>query len=344
MNPNIPLSVTNFIYGLCSAYFLYEAVNYWLHRHEQQSYRTMAAIMAFWFLLLLKDPIYTCIDADSQRHLYRTLLTIDMSAVFSCVFFVVEVLSPLYITWRLILKNAAAYIVLLTLYAITGNDIFFNLNIAGMVVYCCIWAVRVGVLTRRYHYIVRQNFSESKMRWMWRVIVLFFAVLAIWSGSCYTDSAACDAAYSVFVTGVWMVTNWHYRSLASRLNEVRMMENSDDTHSVPSEATADYSEDVARLFGNEKLHRNHSLTINDVVKEIGTNRSYFSAWLNNSLKMNFYDFVNSHRIADAERLMADNPKMPQREVAETVGFNSLSTFHRAFKKWHGKPSRILRQD
>lgn len=95
----------NFVYGLCSAYFIYECATYFRHRREQRFYRTAAAIMAFWFLLVLKDPIYSCIDTQLHRHLYRTLLLVDMSAVFTCVFFVVELLSPIYITWSRIVQN-----------------------------------------------------------------------------------------------------------------------------------------------------------------------------------------------------------------------------------------------
>ena len=69
----------NFVYGLCSAYFIYESATYFRHRREQRFYRTAAAIMAFWFLLVLKDPIYSCIDTQLHRHLYRTLLLVDMS-------------------------------------------------------------------------------------------------------------------------------------------------------------------------------------------------------------------------------------------------------------------------
>lgn len=129
----------NFVYGLCSAYFIYESATYFRHRREQRFYRTAAAIMAFWFLLVLKDPIYSCIDTQLHRHLYRTLLLVDMSAVFTCVFFVVELLSPIYITWSRIVQNSAFYLLMLVLYIVTANDIFFDINIVGMAVYCLIW-------------------------------------------------------------------------------------------------------------------------------------------------------------------------------------------------------------
>lgn len=61
--------------------------------------------------------------------------------------FVVELLSPIYITWSRIVQNSAFYLLMLVLYIVTANDIFFDINIVGMAVYCLIWAVRIAVLT-----------------------------------------------------------------------------------------------------------------------------------------------------------------------------------------------------
>lgn len=291
----------NFVYGLCSAYFIYETATYFRHRREQRFYRTAAAIMAFWFLLVLKDPIYSCIDTQLHRHLYRTLLLIDMSAVFTCVFFVVELLSPIYITWS-----------------------------------------RIAVLTKRYHYIVRQNFSSADKRWMWRAIAMFLLVLAAWIYSCYVESSISNIAYIVIVTVVWAVVNHHYRKVGRSIDEVRqiMLEKP----SVP-ESTPDFSAEVEALFVEKKLHRNHDLSVSQLAREIGTNRSYLSAWLNNTLGTNFCDFVNGYRIADAEAMLAGGDcSMTQDEIATTVGFNSLSTFRRAFIKKHGITPRQYCRD
>lgn len=321
----------NFIYGLCSAYFIYEAATYFRHRREQRFYRMAAAIMAFWFLLVLKDPIYSCIDV--HRHLYRSLLLIDMSAVFTCVFFVVELLSPIYVTWSRIVQNSAFYLLMLVLYIVTANDIFFDVSIVGIVVYCAIWVVRIAVLTKRYHYIVRQNFSSADNRWMWRAIAMFLLVLVSWIYSCYVVSSISNIAYIVIVTVVWAVVNNHYRRLERDINEVRQIMS--EKPSVP-ESLPDFSADVEALFANRKLHRNHDLSVSQLAREIGTNRSYLSAWLNNTLGTNFCDFVNGYRIADAEAMLdSGDCSVTQEEIATTVGFNSLSTFRRAFIKKHG---------
>lgn len=296
----------NFVCGLCSAYFIYESATYFRHRREQRFYRTAAAIMAFWFLLVLKDPIYSCIDTQLHRHLYRTLLLVDMSAVFTCVFFVVELLSPIYITWSRIVQNSAFYLLMLVLY------------------------------------IVRQNFSSADKRWMWRAIAMFLSVLAAWIYSCYVESSISNIAYIVIVTLVWAVVNHHYRKVGRSIDEVRqiMSEKQPALEGMP-----DFSAEVEALFVEKKLHRNHDLSVSQLAREIGTNRSYLSAWLNNTLGTNFCDFVNGYRIADAEAMLAGGDcSMTQDEIATTVGFNSLSTFRRAFIKKHGITPRQYCRD
>ena len=58
------------------------------------------------------------------------------------------------------------------------------------------------------------------------------------------------------------------------------------------EGMPDFSAEVEALFVEKKLHRNHDLSVSQLAREIGTNRSYLSAWLNNTLGTNFCDFVN----------------------------------------------------
>ena len=55
-----------------------------------------------------------------------------------------------------------------------------------------------------------------------------------------------------------------------------------------------------------------------------------------SLKISFHDFVNMQRVKYAEELLKCNSeaRLTQEEIAEQSGFNSLSTFRRAFVKKH----------
>ncbi|MDX1629012.1 MAG: helix-turn-helix domain-containing protein, partial [Fulvivirga sp.] len=58
--------------------------------------------------------------------------------------------------------------------------------------------------------------------------------------------------------------------------------------------------------------------------------------INGSLKQNFYEYINSWRIAHAKRLMAsDDDQLTILEILYQSGFNSKSSFNAFFKKSEG---------
>ena len=109
------------------------------------------------------------------------------------------------------------------------------------------------------------------------------------------------------------------------------------------EVPMDFSKEVELLFGERQIARNPQLTMAEVVKMIGTNRNYFSLYLNNKLNVNFYDFINGYRLKYAEELLrSPECNLSQEDIAQQVGFNSISTFRRAFQKKYGMTPKKYR--
>lgn len=96
---------------------------------------------------------------------------------------------------------------------------------------------------------------------------------------------------------------------------------------------------------NERMFLNPKLTLTEVATAIGTNRTYLSEYLNNDLRlMTFYEYVNGFRIKEACALLSSDERRTLMEIAELSGFNSLSTFNRAFVKSIGEtPARYLKK-
>jgi len=89
---------------------------------------------------------------------------------------------------------------------------------------------------------------------------------------------------------------------------------------------------LKRCMENDSLYLNENLSLSDVSSAIATNRTYLSDFLNNQMNVSFYDYVNNYRVQKAcDILLEGNYKLLE-EVAERCGFNSLSTFRRAFRK------------
>ncbi|MDR0811873.1 MAG: helix-turn-helix domain-containing protein, partial [Paludibacter sp.] len=84
------------------------------------------------------------------------------------------------------------------------------------------------------------------------------------------------------------------------------------------------------------LYLNPTLTIEELTNAVGTNRTYLSNYLHKELNTNFYEYVNFFRIKKVcEMILVDETKKIE-IIAEACGFNSISTFRRAFVKQTGK--------
>jgi AraC-like DNA-binding protein len=88
-------------------------------------------------------------------------------------------------------------------------------------------------------------------------------------------------------------------------------------------------------FEKEKIYLNSQLNIIDVVQAVGTNRSYLSAIINQNYNQNFCTFVNGYRIEEIERILHQNPNIPNEMLAEKGGFGSMNSMKRAISSKTG---------
>lgn len=97
---------------------------------------------------------------------------------------------------------------------------------------------------------------------------------------------------------------------------------------------------VHRLLANmkgSKPHLNPDITLASLSNELGVSPEYLSGVINGRLSMNFFDFVNHHRIEEFKVQCRDpkNQNLTLISIAYDCGFNSKATFNRVFKKWVG---------
>lgn len=88
---------------------------------------------------------------------------------------------------------------------------------------------------------------------------------------------------------------------------------------------------------NEKPYLIPSLTIDQLAKKLDISNRYLSQIINQSYKMNFYDFINKFRIEEAKQLLKDQAASNKTilSILYEVGFNSKTAFNIAFKKHIG---------
>ncbi|MDR2921190.1 MAG: helix-turn-helix domain-containing protein [Tannerella sp.] len=90
-------------------------------------------------------------------------------------------------------------------------------------------------------------------------------------------------------------------------------------------------EKIITLFEEKEIYRLPHLTLQDVVVELGTNRTYASAYINRHFGCNFKQLLMRYRIAASKKLL-QHSSLDIATIAYEAGFNTRTSFYRAFNE------------
>lgn len=112
--------------------------------------------------------------------------------------------------------------------------------------------------------------------------------------------------------------------------------------------TNQYSQELKRqlesLMEKDKPYLNPELRLDELSDLIGISRHHMSQVINEHFHQNFFDFVNTYRVEESKKLIADKgKKINLSEVGFDAGFNNTVSFNLSFKKNTGiTPSQYRR--
>ena len=78
-------------------------------------------------------------------------------------------------------------------------------------------------------------------------------------------------------------------------------------------------------------YKEESLNREEVANAVGLNQNYFGVLFKAETGLTFIDYVNYYRLKQAKKLLKTS-KTNISQIAYEVGFNSLTSFNRAFKR------------
>lgn len=150
-------------------------------------------------------------------------------------------------------------------------------------------------------------------------------------------------ALLLFYIAVSGYTNTIKESLGLKSNVLSEMDapepaiEESNSSSQNSKDSDQWKEPINELFEIKELHKNPDLTLSDVASQLNSNRNVISKAINQEFQMNFNDFVNEKRIKSIIELIekGEHQNKTLLGLALDCGFNSKSTFNRAFKKYTG---------
>jgi len=90
---------------------------------------------------------------------------------------------------------------------------------------------------------------------------------------------------------------------------------------------------------NKKQFTQPEINIKQVAKQLNTNRTYLSNYINTHERKTFRAWINNLRIEEAKKVMLEHPQLPIHEICDLVGFSDKSNFGKQFAIYTGKPPK-----
>lgn len=122
------------------------------------------------------------------------------------------------------------------------------------------------------------------------------------------------------------------------IDELYLEEKEDEQPELPS--TVEENEIIGRKIEALMLEQHYflkkDLKMSDIVREVGSNRTYVSNYINRTYHCSFHVYTNNLRIEYAKKVLAtcsSTTKLAQ--VAEESGYASEQSFYRNFRKFTG---------
>jgi AraC-like DNA-binding protein len=104
---------------------------------------------------------------------------------------------------------------------------------------------------------------------------------------------------------------------------------------LTSEAAEKNFEKLICLMTGEKPFLNSGLTLPELANKLSLQVHHLSQIINEKQNQNFFEFINSYRVEEAKRLLVDSEHRNLNivSIGYEAGFNSVSSFNSAFKKY-----------
>ncbi len=100
----------------------------------------------------------------------------------------------------------------------------------------------------------------------------------------------------------------------------------------------EYSKKLNNFMIQSKPFLKPSLTLNDLAADLGISSHYLSQIINEKFELNFFEFINKHRVEEVKEKLQDSKfeNYSFLGIALESGFNSKSAFNRIFKNYTGQ--------
>ncbi len=338
----------------CGIFFMFQVMGTLMLYLKGRTHRLQRAVfwLMFYLLAISSFEFYVFfIDNFLGSQMRPVTNMLQLTAVPLCLLIIYTLTHDRPMSWPWAAAHALPYALALTVYLTTGSRFAYR----GIIIFSALHAVAIisygFIAVHRYNEELRTNFSTDErlsLNWL-RYLLLLYIVLAVTWGIATSHGTPWAAmVYNllcVLIFGLLCYFVYRQESMLEAMATTSAEAGSGSAEFTALEGkTADkennskeedpqpaylFANRLETVFSKGKIYLNATLNLNDLARELGTNRTYLSNYLNQQLHTSFYEYVNQWRVRRAKELLRAS-NAPLEEIALQSGFNSMSSFRRYF--------------
>lgn len=109
---------------------------------------------------------------------------------------------------------------------------------------------------------------------------------------------------------------------------------------IDTDQAENFRSKIMKHYEGQQPYLNNDYSLSELSMDLKIPKHLLSHIFSSQIKLSFIDFTNKYRIEQAKILLKENPNFTVSSVAFDSGFNSLSSFNQAFKKFtNNTPSK-----
>lgn len=341
-------NLSHVLRGAAFMFFTLLSISTYPERNKNNMKKILFWSMVLLAFLELKDMVFLDERFWENGYINDIVMLIDMMYVPVIALFFFETVSPGWIRWERVLPVFLPSAALTVIYILFPSDTVMNITMTYVFLFGCTVTAVILISAYRQDRRMKSYFSDTdgiSVLWVRNAISALFISLVAWNILLWKQSWLGDSAYYAVSILVWA----YIYSLAIKHKVIDFSE----TSVAPAAAQTDCScgEDsgltkmrLDKCMAGQELFLNPRLTLQDLAAAVGTNRTYLSDYLNNTMGMTFYEYINGLRAERSAELMKGGGRQTLAEIAEKSGFNSMSTFSRSFSRHFGcTPGQFLKK-
>ena len=337
-----------FIYGLCVMFYF--MMSWLFYRKDKEMLSRLVTVLMFVVgLQCLKDLFFIKPITELDEIDWMVVTAADMVAVPLYAFALIELCSPTSLTRRTIIFHELLFIVPFVLLSFTRDVVFYYAMVLEAAVYGASYVIWATFAIPKYNAALLLHREHQPGLAPRHLLLVHLHSSYMDCVDCMYVNYALEALYMISSLVVWMFISYYiykHESVLDKLSD--LAEDGNEETPAPAEASdtemSEIGKRISTLFDNDRIFLNPNLKVSDIATEIGTNRTYVSAFFNKEAECTFYDYVNRYRIEYACNLLTNSEENIV-QIAEKSGFNSSQSYIRVFSKIKGtSPTKYRKEE